>query len=1704
MKKTISYFVFISAFLFSVSSIHAQVCNLVCSDLVHASLRADSCKRTFDPTDFLKNPDITCNSYSINLNYPFGTNALDGKSVDASHIGYTFVYKVQNGANSCWGYVTIEDKAIPLPRCKSATISCFQYSKINEIANQIIDNCTQEGKSIITDLKYTDFGCTVPGITGQVIREIVTFDKWGNSGTCHDTLNIRKDSFSLVKGPDMITLSCLISCKKQGNTGSVTDPSNFDLISFSSNVNDPSYPSPAKLIELQQRDTFGSALQKCIPAHLRVVPYITDSVFRWVGNECFRDDTCIAMYPPSVQLCKLLITYSDLTFPICGNGFKIRREWRLADWCKGKDSLIIQYISVEDKTPPIVSSYFSLPFNTGDSRYNVDFPGYRIDVATNAHDCNAQICIDSLKVADCSKVTQRYSVTYSAPGQSGKIVKNGAPGECFNLPGNPNNYTFFNSLFITSDPAIDDVIKDVTMPRNCHVVRINTQDQCYNQTKSPIKVYNASSGKLVSQLKTDASGFALICVTDNTPPNPVCKEVAQTTIDPQTCWSRIYARDLDNGSKDNCCDILHFAVANMDTVEAYKIKYSSQLEKSCGAAEYWKHKTQYDEIIENWINCYVFNDYIDLTECKEVRLILRVYEACGIPRLDEHVYACGAHSWFCYNTYPLFMLWHNYQWENKTSTYCIEPWPWLCIKDHDKKIAELLDDVKKYYKPRYAGASQLISYPGYPIAADICFPFFYDPRSTFGNLAYAPGNTCSKRLYHDCMIRMLVDDKTPPVAEDPEDKFWYCDNVSSKEGDIYEYAQCKDNSYAEDNGKDLTCTDQYGKPYNYIESSVENDAILTDTIDKVNKYYGWYGCNVYNPSHDEHGNTIPCESKESWSPIYCRSWLILDKNDEAGKINPKLRFDSPILKSGAPISKAPEGKFYIWDNCWIDPKLDSIDQEFFDKCGNGWIKRTWNAKDKCGNQVTVDQKIVTKHRSDFEVLFPADKLSICGNAEDISPDAIGRPIIMDDECELVGVNYEDQRFDIVPDACFKIVRTWRIVDWCKYNPNQHERDQEVIVDDRNVADIVKRPCVYRHVKDNGDGYMTYIQIIVVKDTIRPEISMKDTTFCFYDNSCFIQSIHIPFSASDNCSKNEFLSYRYELDENPSAGDLAAKRYNKSSIDKSNSNVKSLTTTQKVGTSLVHVIVEDNCGNEDTTSFILTIKDCKKPTPYCYHGIATVVMPTTGSIKVWAKDLNAGSFDNCTPNDKLKFHFGKEVKDSCRIFDCNNIPNGVAFTLPVDIYVTDEAGNSDFCRTLLDIQDNSGNVCENAKSIAGSISGTVKTKADVQIENAVVEALTNTLYPGYKTTSSGQYAFTNIPLKSTLSLTAKRNDDPTNGVTTTDILKIQRHLMGLEPFSDPYSYIAADINNDKEITSLDLIELRKLILNITESIPNNTSWRFVPKSFVFNPAQPFVFSEKIDITSLEQDELNKDFVGIKIGDINQTAQAHSLLGAEARTSPRSIDFLVTDKIVKKGELVSIDFQSNTAEQIRALQFTFDHKGLELMDLQSKSIPLTDKNIGVFKDYTTLSWNEAQEARSITNSTLFTLQFKATKNIILSNSISINSRVTPVEAYNGKEILNIGLKWFNPLSANVSSYTLEQNTPNPFTGKTLINYHIPKAEKVNLIITDLLGKIVFTKTVDANAGLNQWLVEQNRIPASGIYYYSIEVGNFKDTKKMVFVK
>jgi hypothetical protein len=87
---------------------------------------------------------------------------------------------------------------------------------------------------------------------------------------------------------------------------------------------------------------------------------------------------------------------------------------------------------------------------------------------------------------------------------------------------------------------------------------------------------------------------------------------------------------------------------------------------------------------------------------------------------------------------------------------------------------------------------------------------------------------------------------------------------------------------------------------------------------------------------------------------------------------------------------------------------------------------------------------------------------------------------------------------------------------------------------------------------------------------------------------------------------------------------------------------------------------------------------------------------------------------------------------------------------------------------------------------------------------------------------------------------------------------------------------------------------------------------------------------------------------------------------------------------------------------------------------------------------------------------------------------------------------------------SEFSLSQNYPNPFNPVTIIRYGLPKECQVNVTVHDVLGKRVMT-LVDANqdAGWHQVNLDASRL-ATGVYFYRIEAGDFRQTRKMMLMK
>jgi len=87
----------------------------------------------------------------------------------------------------------------------------------------------------------------------------------------------------------------------------------------------------------------------------------------------------------------------------------------------------------------------------------------------------------------------------------------------------------------------------------------------------------------------------------------------------------------------------------------------------------------------------------------------------------------------------------------------------------------------------------------------------------------------------------------------------------------------------------------------------------------------------------------------------------------------------------------------------------------------------------------------------------------------------------------------------------------------------------------------------------------------------------------------------------------------------------------------------------------------------------------------------------------------------------------------------------------------------------------------------------------------------------------------------------------------------------------------------------------------------------------------------------------------------------------------------------------------------------------------------------------------------------------------------------------------------------NYSLYQNYPNPFNPTTNIRFALPNASTVSLKIYNVKGQLVETvvNNEKVSAGVNEVKFNASSL-SSGIYFYTLQADNYKETKKMMLIK
>ncbi|MCB0611486.1 MAG: hypothetical protein KDD12_27430, partial [Lewinella sp.] len=279
-----------------------------------------------------------------------------------------------------------------------------------------------------------------------------------------------------------------------------------------------------------------------------------------------------------------------------------------------------------------------------------------------------------------------------------------------------------------------------------------------------------------------------------------------------------------------------------------------------------------------------------------------------------------------------------------------------------------------------------------------------------------------------------------------------------------------------------------------------------------------------------------------------------------------------------------------------------------------------------------------------------------------------------------------------------------------------------------------------------------------------------------------------------------------------------------------------------------------------------------------------------------------------------------------------------------------------------VQNNQG-LCGSTQG-NGSISGVIETETSQSVEG-VETNLSGNAIEQMMTGNNGTYQFAGLQTDYDYSVTPHLDANPLNGVSTFDLVLLAKHILGVQLLDSPYKMIAADVNNSKSISTLDAIQLRKLILNIDTQFSNNTSWRFVPQNYAFPvPSNPWfeTFPEVININDLPGSIDDADFWGVKIGDLNGSVQANAL-SAEDRNLEGVFNLNVADIAMKAGNEYRVAFTAPEIEKIQGYQLTLslNTEAAEVVDMVYGVAAEENFGMRFVKDgMITTSWNGEAKA------------------------------------------------------------------------------------------------------------------------------------------------
>ncbi len=393
------------------------------------------------------------------------------------------------------------------------------------------------------------------------------------------------------------------------------------------------------------------------------------------------------------------------------------------------------------------------------------------------------------------------------------------------------------------------------------------------------------------------------------------------------------------------------------------------------------------------------------------------------------------------------------------------------------------------------------------------------------------------------------------------------------------------------------------------------------------------------------------------------------------------------------------------------------------------------------------------------------------------------------------------------------------------------------------------------------------------------------------------------------------------------------------------------------------------------------------------------------------------------------------------------------------------------------------------STSASILGVIKTESGLIIPDVILSLSSTNEAQTVRSDTTGLYQFNGVNKGLNYQMTATKDSEPVNGISTLDLVFVQRHILALDTLGT-YKIIAADVSGDERVSVSDIISMRRIILGVIDNWEDTLVWKFVPSELIFlDELNPWPVSEAIQIDSLGESLCHQDFIAIKRGDVNDSYEGIVNKPSETR-SFKQLEY----EVHSFENHTEYSFYNRTEDNILGFQFALE--GITEAEIIGESILIDDSNIHIEDETLVLSWHDGYGINR-SNDALLTLHVSST---VSSDPLSVSNKLNS-EIYSlNTDDINVSNLQLIPINTTSLAFDVSQNKPNPFNSTSVIELDVHEDSDIEFSILSLTGELLYSREDFFRKGQHLLKVPSEMLNGSGIYLYKMSSKNLSVVKKM----